>query len=96
MQEGANAGQYIVWPEGLNLSYFEKNLKDELLSATDIAKHFNSSPQKVNKNLSSLGWIELQPKLLVGHKLEERDREVLNSNFNRQEVREVAQGHTEQ
>ena len=62
MQEGANAGQYIVWPEGLNLSYFEKNLKDELLSATDIAKHFNSSPQKVNKNLSSLGWIELQPK----------------------------------
>ena len=53
MQEGANAGQYIVWPEGLNLFFFEKNLTEELPTTTQGVTDYDSSIREVKKSLSA-------------------------------------------
>ena len=59
MQQTDN-GEYIVWPKDFNLSRYEKKLHKSLITATDIGQRFNTSAQKINKTLSSLGWVELQ------------------------------------
>ena len=56
----AEKGEYIVWPIGFNLNRYEKQLHKALISATDIGAHFGTSAQKMNKTLSSLGWVEHQ------------------------------------
>ena len=56
----AEKGEFIVWPEDFNLSRYEKKLHKTLISATDIGQHFQTSAQKINKTLSSLGWVEQQ------------------------------------
>lgn len=56
----AEKGEFIVWPEDFNLSRYEKKLHKSLISATDIGEHFQTSAQKINKTLSSLGWVEQQ------------------------------------
>jgi len=56
----AEKGEFIVWPEDFNLSRYEKKLHKALISATDMGEHFHTSGQKINKTLSSLGWVEQQ------------------------------------
>ena len=56
----AEKGEYIVWPVDFNLSRYEKQLHKVLITATDIGAHFGTSGQKINKTLSSLGWVENQ------------------------------------
>lgn len=51
-------GDYIVWPENINLESGQQKEKQKLLNATAIGKHFNISPQRLNLLLNELGWIE--------------------------------------
>lgn len=53
MQEGVKSGEYIIWPEGLNLSSLETNPGGGVRSMTDIVADFNSSTQKVKKSFSA-------------------------------------------
>lgn len=51
-------GEYIVWPENINISDSPKYQKAKLINATTIGKHFDISSQRLNLILSELGWIE--------------------------------------
>lgn len=51
-------GDYIVWPENINIDDSPKYQKAKLINATTIGKHFNISSQRINLILSELGWIE--------------------------------------
>ena len=58
-------GEYIVWPKDKfedieidNNSSENKTPKSELINATKIAKHFETSSQKMNLILSELGWMK--------------------------------------
>jgi hypothetical protein len=51
-------GEYIVWPENLNINTKTSDQKPRLLNATSLGKHFNISSQRMNLVLSELGWIE--------------------------------------
>ncbi len=58
IKESDKYGSYLVWPE--NILDDEKNNAEqgELLSATDISKHFKISRNKINPIFSELGWIK--------------------------------------
>ncbi|RZK10801.1 MAG: glycerol kinase [Flavobacterium sp.] len=47
-------GEYIAWPENINLKQLETNL----INATTIGNHFKISSQRMNLVLSELGWIQ--------------------------------------
>lgn len=53
-------GEYIVWPKNGTKSgeSSSENSNASFLSATKIAKHFNTSSQKMNLILSELGWVK--------------------------------------
>ena len=49
-------GEYIVWPIDLDLS--NKSNKTDTLTSTQIGGQYKLSAQRVNAQLSELGWIE--------------------------------------
>lgn len=57
-------GDYIEWPDDFDLNRLEPNIPslesmgEQLLSSTEIGKHFNFSANKVNSIISELGWIQ--------------------------------------
>ena len=51
-------GDYIVWPENIQIENGQTKDKPKLLNATAIGKHFDISSQRLNLILSELGWIE--------------------------------------
>lgn len=51
-------GEFIVWPEDIDIPHTQQKAKPKLLNATAIGKHFNISSQRLNLILSELGWIE--------------------------------------
>ncbi len=51
-------GEYIVWPEGIQLENDQKKDSSKLLNATAIGKHFSISSQRLNLLLNELGWVE--------------------------------------
>ncbi|MBK8454532.1 MAG: hypothetical protein WAQ53_02370 [Thiofilum sp.] len=56
IKESAQYGQYIVWPEDLDLNKEQTNAK--LITSTVIGKNFDLSPNKINFILSELGWVQ--------------------------------------
>lgn len=50
-------GEYVVWPENINIDTENQKEKPRLLNATAIGKHFGISSQRLNLVLSELGWI---------------------------------------
>jgi len=51
-------GDYIAWPENIEIPDDSKSPKQKLLNATNIAKKFEVSSQRLNLILSELGWIK--------------------------------------
>lgn len=51
-------GDFIVWPENIQIDDGQQKDKPKLLNATAIGKHFYISSQRLNLILSELGWIE--------------------------------------
>ncbi len=51
-------GEYVVWPENINIDNEQQKEKPKLLNATAIGKHFNISSQRFNLLLNELGLIE--------------------------------------
>lgn len=56
IKESAQYGQYIVWPEDLDLNKEQTN--EKLITSTVIGKNFDLSPNKINFILSELGWVQ--------------------------------------
>lgn len=48
----------LAWPENIDFSSLDNVSDETLLSATDIAKYFNTSASNVNKVFNSLGYIQ--------------------------------------
>ena len=58
-------GTYIAWPENVGLSESEAAPYEgqaKKISATNIGKQFDLSPNKINLMLSELGWIKKEAK----------------------------------
>ncbi|MEC6814563.1 glycerol kinase [Photobacterium toruni] len=55
-KQSAQFGQYIVWPETLEI-ITTPSFEGKKLSATQISSHFKLSSQKINQILDELGWI---------------------------------------
>jgi hypothetical protein len=51
-------GEYIVWPENIDINNDLKPVKQQLLNATAIGKNFEISSQRFNLLINELGWIE--------------------------------------
>jgi hypothetical protein len=51
-------GEFVVWPENINIDNGQQKEKPKFLNATAIGKHFNISSQRLNLILSEFGWIE--------------------------------------
>ena len=51
-------GEYVVWPENINIDNGQQKEKPKLLNATAIGKHFSISSQRFNLLLNELGLIE--------------------------------------
>jgi hypothetical protein len=51
-------GEYIVWPEDINIETETADRKQKYLSSTTIGAHFKVSNQRMNLIFSELGWIE--------------------------------------
>lgn len=58
MRSNPKYGEYIVWPENIDINQNQTIGKPKLLNATHIGKHFNISSQRFNLLLNELGWIE--------------------------------------
>ena len=58
MQSDSRFGEYVVWPENLELPGNGPKDSSKFLNPTAIGKHFNVSSQKINLVLSELGFIE--------------------------------------
>ena len=65
LKENTKYGDYIAWPDTLELELEESSPisskssdTKELISSTNIGQHFSLSPNKVNFILSELGWIK--------------------------------------
>jgi hypothetical protein len=67
IRSNSNYGEYIVWPEDIkipdedeldDLESEEYEVYQKRLNSTQIGKHFNVSPQRMNLILAELGWIE--------------------------------------
>lgn len=56
IKESAQYGQYIVWPEDLNLNKPQAN--SQLITSTSIGKNFDLPANKINFILSELGWVQ--------------------------------------
>jgi hypothetical protein len=64
MRTSPKFGEFIVWPDNISFETQDQHfVKQKLLNATALGKHFNISSQRSNLILSELGWIE---KALVG------------------------------
>lgn len=55
-KESTQYGQYIVWPEDIELNKEKTNTK--LITSTAIGKSFDLSANKINFILSELGWVQ--------------------------------------
>lgn len=55
-------GEYVVWPENIEIESGYQKSRPKLLNATALGKHFSVSSQRMNLILSELGWI--QPDIL--------------------------------
>jgi hypothetical protein len=53
-----NIGEFIVWPENIEIEDNQHKTKRTYLNATTIGKHFNISSQRLNLLLNELGWVE--------------------------------------
>jgi hypothetical protein len=51
-------GEFIVWPENIQIEGGHQKEKLKLLNATAIGRHFDISSQRFNLLLNELGWIE--------------------------------------
>lgn len=51
-------GEYIVWPENIEIENGQQKEKSKLINATALGKHFNVSSQRINLLFNELGWIE--------------------------------------
>lgn len=51
-------GEYIAWPENVNLERLNNLPSEEMLNATAIGNNFKTSSQRMNLILSELGWIQ--------------------------------------
>jgi len=51
-------GDFIAWPENIEIPDDTKSAKPKLLNATNIGKSLNLSSQRLNLILSELGWIK--------------------------------------
>jgi hypothetical protein len=57
MKSSPQYGEYIAWPESIDLSSLD-NGEDEMLTSTKVGNHFKVSSQRMNLILSELGWIQ--------------------------------------
>ncbi len=56
--ESSRYGKYIVWPEDLLVQIITASVRDQkLITARNIAAHFDVSANKINFILSELGWL---------------------------------------
>ena len=55
-KESTKYGQYIVWPEDLNIEGATHN--SEMLSATSLGESFGMPARRINQVLSEHGWIK--------------------------------------
>jgi len=55
-KDSTQYGQYIAWPEELNL--LESEPSNKSITSTVVGKHFELSANKINFILSELGWIQ--------------------------------------
>ncbi|TGM62989.1 glycerol kinase [Leptospira meyeri] len=51
-------GEFIAWPEDIEVPLDSSGTKSKLINATNIGKHFNISSQRLYLILSELGWIK--------------------------------------
>lgn len=59
MMHSKKFGDYIVWPEDINLAQAPQTIaKLPLITATAIGKQFELSANKINYILSELGWVK--------------------------------------
>ena len=56
IKESTQYGQYIVWPEDIDLNKEQTNAK--LITSTAIGKSFDLSANKINFIFSELGWVQ--------------------------------------
>ncbi len=56
IKESTQYGQYIVWPEGLDLN--KSQTPKPLMTSTSIGKNFDLTANKVNFIFSELGWVQ--------------------------------------
>lgn len=56
IKESTQYGQYIVWPEDIDLNKEQTNTK--LITSTAIGKSFDLSANKINFIFSELGWVQ--------------------------------------
>lgn len=56
----SESGRYVVWPEQTSAHKMLDKHEAMLMTATEISKHFETSPQKINKIIAELGWCEKQ------------------------------------
>lgn len=56
----ANYGEYIVWPENIQIPNGERYSGDKpkLVNSTALGTHFNISSKRANLILNELGWIQ--------------------------------------
>ncbi len=54
-QESKKLGQYIVWPESIQI---DKATAQGMLSATSLGGEFDLSARRINQILSEHGWIK--------------------------------------
>ena len=57
VKESSQYGQYIVWPEDIDLNNKE-SADTKLITSTAIGKSFDLSANKMNFILSELGWVQ--------------------------------------
>ncbi|MGB1800044.1 MAG: glycerol kinase [Gammaproteobacteria bacterium] len=71
VKESSKYGSYIVWPEDILNEEAGEQQDKNLLSATEISKHFKISRNKINPIFSELGWIK---RGLVGWEVTEQGK----------------------